>query len=86
MPADILPDPALAADTLNFLLLPPALDLLSDALPDIAPLADALADQADVPEYPYSVYLAESPSVRVLGPCKVTLQPPVSGSGVSSGS
>ena len=56
MPADIVPEPALLADTLNFLLLPPALDLLSDVLPDIVPLADAPADQADVPEYPYRVY------------------------------
>ena len=86
MLALILPEPALVADTSNFLLREPAPEPLSDVLPDIAPLADALADQADVLEYPYRVYWADLPLVRVLGPCTVTLQPPVSGFGVGSGS
>ena len=85
MPADIVPEPTLLADTLNVLLSPPALEPLSDALPEIAPLALALADQADVPEYPYRVYVPDLPTVREPGPDTVTLQPDDSGSAVGSG-
>ena len=85
MPADIVPEPTLLADTVNFFLPPPALEPLSDALPEIAPLALALADQADVPEYPYRVYSPEPLTVREPGPDTVTLQPSESASAVGSG-
>ena len=55
MDADTVPEPTLVVDTLNDLLAEPALDLLNDTLPDIAPLALAPPDQADVPDVPDTV-------------------------------